>query len=59
MYRGLTLDTYKGALKTANREFDRACRMGIKGDMARWKVERDRILAIVCNWETIKESNNG
>ena len=59
MYHGLTLDTYKGALKTANREFDRACRLDNKGDITRWKIERDRILAIVCNWDLIKESTDG
>jgi len=50
LYQGLTYDAYRGALKTANNEFNYACRKELAGDMIRWKKERDRILAILTNW---------
>ena len=60
LYQGLTYDAYRGALKTANHEFNYACRKELMADITRWKKERDRLLAIVTNWTTLTgDSHNG
>lgn len=53
----LTKDALQGALKNVNRLFNEACRDDDKPEIARWGVERSRILALIISYD--EETDNG
>jgi hypothetical protein len=52
----LTRDAMLGAMKEAQRLFNRACAENNRSEMARWQAERTRIMKVLATYE---ENNNG